>query len=219
MNPFAALHGFGRFVAFLVCLLILSAFGLGKVFGATTLDASVTSANGELATVLTWQSDKPQCIASGHESFAGPVASSGTLALPPITMSGTYTVRLDCSTPASLDARLSWENPTTNTDGSAYTNPAGTRIVYGRTPSALSQSVDVPHPAQAFTIEGLALGDWFFGARAFNTSGVESAVSNLVAKAIRNGETEADTVTLTVNPIPGAPTNLAVEGGQVVALQ
>lgn len=203
-------------VTALVALAVLLA--ASATHAATTLTPSVTSANGELSTVLTWNSDRAQCEASGHESFSGPVPTSGSITLPTITMSGTYPVQLRCFTPPSLDARLSWEHPTQNTDGTAYTNPAGTRIVYGRSASALSNTVDVPHPATSHTITGLALGDWYFGARAFNTNGAESAISNLVVKGVVQGSEEVETVTLTVNPIPGPPTNLSVEGGQVVPL-
>lgn len=212
------LQRFERFLLVFVILLILSAFAAGKALAATTLTPSATSANGELSTVLTWSSTHSNCEASGHESFSGPVPTSGSLTLPTITMSGTYVVSLRCFTPPSLDARLSWEHPTQNTDGTPYTNPAGTRIVYGRSASALTQSVDVPYPANTYTIEGLALGDWYFGVKAYNTNGAESAVSNLAVKGIRQGSEEVETVTLTVNPIPGPPTNLAVEGGQPVPL-
>lgn len=195
-----------------VALLALSALSLPS-YAATTFEASTTSANGELSTSLTWSSDRAQCVASGHESWSGPQPSSGTLQLPTITLSGTYTLTLTCSTPASLSAKLTWTNPTTNTDGTAYTNGAGTRIYYGRSESVLDQTTQTNSPtATTLTLEGLAPGPWFFGAKAYNTAGAEGAISNLVTKITQNGGSDpAESVTLTVNPIPGAPTNLTVE--------
>lgn len=208
-NP---LRGLGRAFLLLIALLILSALGAGYALAATTLTPSATSANGQLDTTLTWESDRTQCTASGHPSFSGPVASSGTVALPTITMSGTYTVSLTCITPASLSAKLTWTNPTKNTDGTDYTNPSKTRIYYGTNPSALTQTTETNHPSSTLTLEGLAPGEWYFGARAVNTNNAEGEISDLVVKVTQAGGSDpAETVVLTVNPVPGKVTNLAVE--------
>lgn len=208
-------HPLQRFERAAVCLvvtLLLAAFFAGSAFGATTLTPSVTSADGQLVTQLTWESTHSNCEASGLPSWEGPKPSSGTVQLPAITMSGTYTLALACSTPPSLSAVLSWDNPTTNTDGSAYTNAAGTRIAYGTRADALVQVVEIPNPnIDTYTLDGLTPGEWFFGAKAFNTNGTESVLSNLVTKVTSAGGSEVERVTLTVNPIPGPPTNLQVE--------
>lgn len=77
---------------------------------------------------------------------------------------------------------LSWTPPTQNTDGSALTNLAGYRILYGTSPSALVQIIDIKASASIFVVENLTAGTWYFAIRAYNTAGVESANSNIASK-------------------------------------
>lgn len=201
-----------RVLAAVLAFLVILALFSPLANAATTFDASVTAANGELTTTLTWESTQSQCVGSGHPAWDGPKEASGTLQLPTITLSGTYTLTLECSTPADRTARISWTNPTTNTDGTPLTNLAGIRIHYGRSADVLSSTVDVtPAGRTTYTIEDLALGEWFFAARAYNSAGAESALSNTVSKTITEGTSESDTVTLTVNPIPNGVTGFEVE--------
>lgn len=194
----------------LVLVVIGVAFSVANA--ETTFGASATTANGELTTTLTWESTLSSCVGSGHPAWAGPKTSSGTQELPAITMSGTYSLTLTCSSPDDRSAKLTWENPTENTDGTAYTNHAGTRIHYGRSASVLAQTVDVMDPAATtHTIENLDLGEWFFAVRAVNSNGAESALSNVAAKTMREGSTESESVSLTVNPVPAAGVLTSVE--------
>lgn len=192
-------------------LAILAIMSCGVSFAATTFTASTTSANGSLATTLTWSSDRASCTASGSPEWTGAKAASGTLALPAITMSGTYTLTLACSSPADDKATLSWTAPTKNTDGSTYSNPKSTVIVYGASVGALTQSQTVLAPATTTVIRPLTPGTWHFAAKAVNADNVESALSATVSKVITGAVTDTETVTLTVNPIPNAPTGVAVE--------
>lgn len=82
-------------------------------------------------------------------------------------------------------ATLSWTPPTQNTDGSTITNLAGFRIQYGTSPSALTQMINVGNPSVAsYVVSGLGSGTWYFAVRAYNTSGAESADSNISSKTI-----------------------------------
>lgn len=178
----------------------------------TTFGASATTANGELTTTLTWESTLASCEGSGHPAWDGPKATSGTHELPTIALSGTYTLTLTCSSPEDRTATLRWRNPTENTDGTPYTNPAGTKIFYGRADGELSNTISVMDPAATtYTIEDLAPGEWLFAVRAVNTYGVESALSSVKSKVTREGSTESESVTLTVNPVPAAAVLEAVE--------
>lgn len=206
--------------AVLALLLILVLFS-PLAHAETNLTSSVTSANGELTTVLTWESTHTQCIASGHPSFEGPVPSSGTLALPTITMSGTYPISLSCKTPEDRTATLSWFPPTENTDGTPLTNLAGYSIHYGQSDSELIDVVmldlDDPQsdPSEAgrvqYSLVDLPPGEHFFAIKARNALGAESALSNVVSKVLTDEESEVETVTLTVNPIPNTVSGFAVE--------
>lgn len=181
-----------------------------------TFGASVTNANGELDTTLTWEAvGASGCVGSGHPDWNGDKPASGTQQLPTISLSGTYALTLTCTFPGDRSARLSWQPPTENTDGSALTNLAGYSIHWGRSSSALTNSAvistseaipDPEHPGNVMhVLENLATGQWFFAVRARNAQGVESALSNVASKTITASTTSESSVSLTVNPVPKAP--------------
>jgi hypothetical protein len=87
--------------------------------------------------------------------------------------------------PTNGSATVSWTAPTQNTDGSALTNLAGFRIVYGASASALNQTVELSNPSlSTYTISGLTSGTWYFAVKAYNTVGGESAQSSTASKTI-----------------------------------
>ena len=87
--------------------------------------------------------------------------------------------------PTNGSATVSWTAPTQNTDGSALTNLAGFRIVYGASASALNQTVELSNPSlSTYTISGLTSGTWYFAVKAYNTVGGESAQSPTASKTI-----------------------------------
>lgn len=87
---------------------------------------------------------------------------------------------------ASSGATLSWTPPTENEDGSALVDLAGYTIVYGPSSTMLHESIRVENPGLSrYVIDDLPAGTYYFGIKAFNADGVESAVSNVVSKVIR----------------------------------
>jgi hypothetical protein len=89
------------------------------------------------------------------------------------------------SQPTTGSAAISWTAPTQNTDGSALTNLAGFRIIYGTSASALNQTVELSNPSlSTYTITGLASGTWYFAVKAYNTIGGESSQSSTASKTI-----------------------------------
>jgi hypothetical protein len=89
------------------------------------------------------------------------------------------------SSPTSGSATLSWQAPTTDTNGSALTNLAGYRIYYGENASQLDQSIQLNSVGtQTYVIDNLAQGTWYFAIRAVTSSGVESALSDVVSLTI-----------------------------------
>lgn len=108
-------------------------------------------------------------------------------------------------------AALSWTPPTQNTDGSALTNLAGYRVVYGTSASALSQTIQIANPGvSAYCVTGLAANTWYFGIKAYNSAGGESDVSNVVTKTISNTP---------VPVVPSPPASLTVAQGQLIVYQ
>jgi len=96
-----------------------------------------------------------------------------------------FSLNVQAATPTGT-ATVSWTAPTTNTDTSQLMDLAGFRVVYGNSPSSLSQSS--PRIANAgatsYVVSGLASGTWYFAVVAYNVPMVESDLSNIVSKVI-----------------------------------
>lgn len=90
-------------------------------------------------------------------------------------------------------ASLTWAAPTENTDGSPYTNPAGSKIYWGLSPGTYSQSITIDDPSvTSIVVNNLADGTWYFAATAYNQDDVESAYSNEASKTVQNCATLPD---------------------------
>jgi fibronectin type III domain protein len=82
-------------------------------------------------------------------------------------------------------ATVSWEAPTTNTNGSPLTDLAGYRIYYGSSPKQLSHIVHIQTVGlQTYVIDDLEPGTWYFAVRSVAANGAESSLSDVVAKTI-----------------------------------
>ena len=76
--------------------------------------------------------------------------------------------------------------PTTNTNGSTLSNLAGYRVSYGTNSSSLSNTVQLSNPGlSSYMIANLSPGTWYFGVRAYTSTGSESALSQLASKTIK----------------------------------
>jgi fibronectin type III domain protein len=82
-------------------------------------------------------------------------------------------------------ATVSWEAPTTNTNGTALTDLSGYRIYYGSSANDLNQMIPVETIGiQTYVVDGLTAGTWYFAVRAVTSAGTESALSSVVDKTI-----------------------------------
>lgn len=191
---------------------LVASLAAGQALAATTFTSTVTVANGELMTTLAWNSDRASCVASGHEAWMGPKPAMGSETLPTITLSGSYTLTLTCSSPADDTATLTWTPPTQNTDGTPLLNLTGYKVYWGTTPGQYPNSVEIMTASQTmYVVDGLTPGTWRFAVTALNSVGAESEFSNVAMKTITDAVIDEESVTLTVNPIPEAPTNLTVQ--------
>lgn len=203
-------------VVAIAALVAMGAAYAPRADAAVTFTPSVTTANGKLDTVLTWSAPGATgCTASGHPSWTGakPITSpAGGFPLPTITTSGTYTLTLACAFAGNTSTTVRWTNPTTNVDGTALTNLQGVRINWGKTPTTMDtvKLTELP-AATSWNIGNLAAGDWYFELRAYNSAGLESVPSPTIKKTVVAATSETQSVTLTVNPIPGPVTNVLVE--------
>jgi len=81
-------------------------------------------------------------------------------------------------------ASLSWDAPTTNTDGSALTL-SGYRLVYGQSATSMNQTVPITNPGlTSYTVSNLASGTWYFAIYAVSSTGAESVASNTANKPV-----------------------------------
>ena len=88
--------------------------------------------------------------------------------------------------PSTGSATLSWAPPTQNTDGSSLTDLAGYRIIYGQSPTSLTQLIQISNPGiSTYVIDGLQPGTYYFAVRAYSSGGIESDTSNVATKTIQ----------------------------------
>jgi len=141
---------------------------------------------------------------SGRPSWANFNSSTGNLSgTPGIGAVGTYSgIRISVSdgvdsvnladfsievvVQGSGSASLSWVAPTQNEDGSALTNLAGFRVYYGTTENTMTTVETIDNPTLTiYLVENLIAGSWFFKLTAFDTSGDESAFSNIASRVVQ----------------------------------
>jgi hypothetical protein len=87
--------------------------------------------------------------------------------------------------PQPGSATLSWQPPTSNTDGSPLIDLAGYVIRYGLAPGQLSTEIRINNSGiTTYMVAELSPATWYFQVSAYNSSGVESAPSITVSKTI-----------------------------------
>lgn len=72
---------------------------------------------------------------------------------------------------------LSWQKPTTNSDGSTLNDLNGFKVYYGTSSRNYSKSINVGNNSSV-TIGDLTPGTWYFAVTAFDHTGNESGYSN-----------------------------------------
>ena len=89
------------------------------------------------------------------------------------------------ATTTSHQADLSWTAPTTNTNGTALTDLAGYIILYGTSPSSLTQTVNLSSAGSTdYVVQNLTSGTWYFAIESYTNSGAVSSLSSVVSKTI-----------------------------------
>jgi hypothetical protein len=86
---------------------------------------------------------------------------------------------------ATAAVTLNWGAPSANSDGSALTDLAGYKILYGRSAGGLDQSVSITNPSvNSYLVENLASGTWYFSVVSVNAAGIESMPSSVASATI-----------------------------------
>jgi hypothetical protein len=175
-----------------------------------TLETTTGADKKSVIPRLTWSTSPAgaTCVASG--SWSGNKAASGTEVLTAVTTSQAYTLK--CDWPGTLVAKVTWEAPTQNQDGTAYTNPGGYRIDYGRSSTNMDTAVYIDNPdARSWTSPTLAAGGWCFTVRAYNIYGLEGdPFAPPKCNSFSAGASDSRTLNLGIT-IPKPPTNVNLE--------
>lgn len=191
----------------LAAVLLLAA----PAFSQTLSFTVETSTSGGSAVVprLTWSTTPAAASCTASNGWTGTKAAAGVELLAAINATTSYTIT--CTWPGDRTAVVRWTRPTTNTDGTAYSNPGGFRIQYGSSATGLDTSAYVQDPAAvSWTSPQLTPGTWFFAVRAFNALGLESELSNVASKVLTAAANQTRTLEVAIK-FPSAPTGLTVQ--------
>lgn len=172
---------------------VIAGTATGSMFIGDTYIFKPTASDADGDTLTFSVQNKPSWAAfntadgtlSGTPTAAGQFANvtisvsdgKATVALAPFT--------LTVSPVVYGSATLSWTKPTQNIDGTPLVDLAGYRVYYGNDPSNLDQRLELPSAdLTSVSVEELRSGTYFFAVKAFNTSAMESALSEVVWKTI-----------------------------------
>jgi uncharacterized protein YfaP (DUF2135 family) len=78
---------------------------------------------------------------------------------------------------------LSWETPTSDTDGMPLADLAGYYVYYGSSSQSYAERIDVGK-VTTYAIHNLSPGTYYFAVAAYDASGNETEYSNEVAKKV-----------------------------------
>jgi hypothetical protein len=101
---------------------------------------------------------------------------------------------------------ISWEAPTTNTDGTPLTDLAGFTIYYGTSTGKYTNTIDAGN-VMTYTFNALPDGAYYFVTTAYNVLGIESSYSNEVERTVSSDTTPPVVIAFSV---PDTSTSLTV---------
>lgn len=82
-------------------------------------------------------------------------------------------------------ANITWTPPTTNMDGTPLTDLAGYRILYGTTPTDLTQAVEVKDASARGYVLQLPAATYSFAVQSIDSAGTVSPMSNIATAATK----------------------------------
>jgi hypothetical protein len=107
-----------------------------------------------------------------------PSAPAATASAPPTPAA------VPSNAPSTGSATLSWQAPTENVDGTPIEGLAGYRIHFGPSATELNQLIEVSGAdSTTYVIDGLTSGTYYFAVSAYNSFGIEGALSNIASKS------------------------------------
>jgi hypothetical protein len=207
---------------YLIVLAALAAALAAPVWAQNTIDfdVSTSTGNGQVTTTATWSTTPAaqSCDATGAPEWAGTKAASGTQDL---TLTASVTLNLRCTWPGTSIVEYSWTNATQNTDGSPYTDPKFVRIkqtfdaaaaltlptiACGGVVACFDRPDAIGARPTMHTVTGITqIGTLRAAAFHVNQLDAQSGPSNAVSKVFTGLVTVTESIGITVNAVPGAP--------------
>ena len=139
-----------------------------------------------LTGTVTWNSSNTGVAtvsnAAGSNGLATAVAA-GTTTITATSGGVSATAGLTVTAITTGSATLSWNAPTTNTDGTPLTDLAGYKVHMGTSSGNYTTVVDIGN-VMTYTVSNLAPGTYYFVVTAYDSSSNESSFSNEASKTI-----------------------------------
>jgi hypothetical protein len=163
--------------------------GMAYSFQPAAADADNDTLTFSVVNAPSWASFNPQTGRLSGTPGAGDVGTTSNIRIS--VSDGTVSTQLAAfsitvSQVSNGSVTLDWTPPTDNTDGSALANLTGYRILYGTSPGALNQTVDISNPSvTSYVVQNLSAATWYFSLRSINSQGVESVSTNPVSQVIQ----------------------------------
>jgi hypothetical protein len=194
-------RGFGS--GRIVWIAVLGSLGVALAGCGSNESGSSTAATSTTGTSTTGSA--PQTAADSGNSTSGSSTTSGSTtsgstasgsttsgsATSGSTTSGSTTTGSVGSTPptppvvAGTSVTLGWVAPTQNSNGSPITDLAGYKIHYGTASANYTKVVAVSNPSiSRYVLDSLEGGTYFFAITAYNSKGMESALSGEISATL-----------------------------------
>jgi hypothetical protein len=157
------------------------AAGSTRQFVATgTFSDSTTQ---DLTAQATWNSSNTGVSTISTSGLATGVAG-GTVTITAVSGSISGTVSLTVTAVITTGSTtLSWDAPTTNTDGSPLTDLAGYKIYYGTSSRTYTHVINVGN-VTTYLVDNLPSGTYYFATTVYDAAGTESGYSNEAIKIV-----------------------------------
>jgi hypothetical protein len=138
----------------------------------------------DLTSAAVWTSSRTDVATISNAAASKGLASSlaaGTAAI--TAASGSISATTVLTVNPATSVTLSWDAPTTNTDGTPLTDLAGYTVYYGTVPGNYTRTMAAGN-ATTITISNLSPGTHYFAVTSVNSAGTESVSSNEVSKTL-----------------------------------
>lgn len=194
-----------------------AAFTVTPTSGAAPLNVTVAWNVANMPSGTPCQAQSVGLTSNAAGPWHGPKAAVGSEQISSLMESTRFT--LNCVYSKDIAVVVSWTPPTTNTDGTPFTDASGYTVVYGQSPQEMASAANAASNVSSLLVQDFyfkAEQTWYFAVKARSSGGNESDPSNIVSvKLVQPGDVTApfaSSVTATVTGhVPNPPTNASAQ--------